>query len=143
MNARQVLGASLVCCCCGGATACGTDVNSQITPAVAQQQALEIQLNDATQARIRATFERMRDEGVLRDPDIWQLQREPPAGVSMGRMTLHNDADDRIMDGYAYAALVPAGRRPSATPTQFFIERVGGFAGLRFIAGPFSIDAPH
>jgi hypothetical protein len=132
-----------------GAVACGTEVNSQIEPGMVTQQGLEAQLpeapsgpvlNASVQERIRATFERLRAEGVLTAPDIWQIQRQPPAGAQMARLALHNDADEHIADGYTYNALVPAGRRPSATPNQFYVERVGGIAGLRFIAGPFRID---
>src|SRR6185437_13822472 len=47
-------------------------------------------------------------------------------------------ADDHVSDGYEYTGLVPVVRNP----TCFYIERLGGIAGMKSVAGPFALSQP-
>jgi hypothetical protein len=66
-----------------------------------------------------------------------------PVGVHLVREPLGADAHP---DGFAYTALIPAGPlSPGAAPgdpnksKSFWVERMGGFAGIRQICGPFNL----
>lgn len=100
-------------------------------------------LEAATKRRIVETFARLEQSGVLSAAGTWKVQREP-TDMICARLTLRNDADRHIMDGYAHVALVPAGVRGQEITdpnlaTVFYLQRIGGIAGLTFMAGPFDL----
>lgn len=67
-----------------------------------------------------------------------------PVGV---QFVTHNITAQKHPDGYSWNALIPAGAlAPGVKPDiskakEFYVERSGGFAGIKQYAGPFSLKA--
>lgn len=141
--------------------ACGVDhSNPQTTPlpgehgsAVARLSDTDIDLQPtgvprltaATKRRLFDAFVRLEASGALNAAGVWQVERAPTDMV-YAQLTLRDDADRGIMDGYAHLALVPAGVRGRSDTdpnlaTAFFLQRVGGVAGMTFSAGPFELSS--
>lgn len=120
-------------------SACGTSPEFQVgTEDLENAAPLEeleaFSSSDDVETRVRLAFNKLRAAGRLNGPGIWRVKSQPAGPLS--RVDLANDADQHISDGYQYVGLVPV----EQTVTKFYIERTGGIAGWKSLAGPFALS---
>ena len=128
--------------------ACGTDStltlhpvdNSEESELTDERKAGGPQLSRRTMARIRQAYSHLKGRGVLTE-QAWQANKELPSSVPYEAFELEDDAENGISDGYAFTAIVPVDTAAAddAEPKQFYIERMGGYAGWCYLAGPFDL----